>query len=188
MGQSAVRHRSGDTTNRVLSTIYCHLSGPRDRLSPYRHIEEAASAMSITTSPEEVGPRHPGVARVSLGLVALSMLPAGFQAAITPKTFFEDFPLGRGWIAHSGDAYNEHLVRDVGVLFLALIVATFWTVFTHQRRRAVAVAWLVQGLLHLSFHLQHLEGFKTVDSIGLVGSLVMVPALALLALWADRSA
>ncbi len=67
-------------------------------------------------------------------LIALFMLPVGVQAALFPRSFFEDFPLGRGWVAATGGPYNEHLVRDnVGVLFVALIVATAWTAWTRAR-------------------------------------------------------
>ena len=114
------------------------------------------------------------------------MLPAGLQAAFAPRSFFDDFPLGRSWIAHQGDAYNEHLVRDVGALFLALIVVTVWTALRRGPARPVAVAWLLQGVLHLVFHVGHLDGYETVDKVGLVGSLVSVPILALVALWAGR--
>ena len=58
------------------------------------------------------------VARIALGLIAVFMAPAGVQAPFAPRSFFDDFPLGRSWIAHHGDAYNEHLVRDVGALSL----------------------------------------------------------------------
>jgi hypothetical protein len=34
----------------------------------------------------------------------------------------------------------------------------------------------------------HLDGYDTVDKIGLIGSLVTVPALAVVALWAGWSA
>lgn len=131
---------------------------------------------------------HAKVERVALGLIAVFMLPAGLQAAFAPKSFFDDFPLGRGWIAQQGDAYNEHLVRDVGALFLALIVVTVWTAWRSAPSRAVAVAWLVQGVLHLVFHVGHLDGYDTVDKVGLIGSLLSVPALALVALWAGRRA
>ena len=129
---------------------------------------------------------RPRVERVALGVIAVSMLPAALQAAFTPQSFFNDFPLGRSWIAHRGDAYNEHLVRDVGALFIALIVVTGWTVFRNQSSRGVATAWLVQGVLHLTFHARHLDGYGTADKIGLIGSLVFVPVLALVALWAGR--
>ncbi len=127
------------------------------------------------------------VEQVALGLIAVFMLPAGLQATFAPKSFFDDFPFGRGWIARTGDAYNEHLVRDVGALFLALIIVTGWTTWRRAPSRPVAVAWLVQGVLHLVFHAGNLDGFDTVDKIGLIGSLVTVPVLALVALWAGRA-
>ena len=126
------------------------------------------------------------VERGALGLIAIFMLPAGLQAAFAPKSFFTDFPLGRGWIAAEGDVYNEHLVRDVGALFLALIIVTAWTVWRRGPSRPVAVAWLVQGALHLVYHGGHLDGYDTADKVGLIGSLITVPALALVALWAGR--
>ena len=131
--------------------------------------------------------KRPQIERVALGLIAVFMLPAGLQATLAPKSFFDDFPLGRGWIAHQGDAYNEHLVRDVGALFLALIVATAWTAWRSGPARPVAVAWLVQGVLHLVFHAGHLDGYDTVDKVGLIVSLITVPSLALVALWAGRA-
>ena len=131
--------------------------------------------------------KRPQIERVALGLIAVFMLPAGLQATLAPKSFFDDFPLGRGWIAHQGDAYNEHLVRDVGALFLALIVATAWTAWRGGPARPVAVAWLVQGVLHLVFHAGHLDGYDTVDKVGLIVSLITVPSLALVALWAGRA-
>lgn len=127
------------------------------------------------------------VEQVSLGLIAVFMLPAGVQAAVAPRSFFDDFPLGRSWISHQGDAYNEHLVRDVGALFLAMVVVTAWTAWRRGPARPVAVAWLVQGVVHLVFHAGHLEGYDSVDKVGLIGSLVTVPALALVVLWAGKS-
>ena len=88
--------------------------------------------MGTSKSTESIDTRRRRVEHVALGLIAVLMLPAGLQAAFAPRSFFDDFPLGRGWIAHSGDAYNEHLVRDVGALFLAMIMVTGWIVL---RRR-----------------------------------------------------
>ncbi len=127
---------------------------------------------------------HRRVERAGLGLTALFTLPVGLQATFAPKSFFDDFPLGRSWLAQQGDAYNEHLVRDVGALFLALIIVTAWTAWRHHPTRPLAVAWLVQGVLHLVYHAGHLDGYHTIDKIGLVGSLVAVPLLALVVLWA----
>jgi len=120
---------------------------------------------------------------LALGLIALFMLPVAIQAAFAPKTWFEDFPFDRGWISASGDAYNEHLVRDVGTLFLALIIVTVWAAWKRQAVMAVAAAWLVQGVLHLWFHAGHLDGLEGTDKVLLLGSLVAIPVLAAVALF-----
>lgn len=116
-------------------------------------------------------------------LIALFMLPVGVQAALLPRSFFEDFPLGRGWVANTGGAYNEHLVRDVGVLFVALVVATAWTARTRGGDRAVAVAWIVQGVAHLGFHAAHLDHLSGGDQAGLLATLIVVVVLAVAAIF-----
>ena len=127
------------------------------------------------------------IQNLALLVIAIAMLPMGVQAAFAPKSFYNDFPLGRGWIATEGGAYNEHLVRDVGVLFLALVIVTAWTALRSRPARPVAVAWLVQGVLHVVYHADHLRGYKSVDKIGLIGSLALIPVLALIALLAGWS-
>lgn len=121
--------------------------------------------------------------RIALGVIAIATLPVGLQAAFTPRSFYNDFPLGRHWIALDGGAYNEHLVRDVGVLFLALILVTGWVVIRRLPTQSVAAAWLLQGTLHVIQHARHLHGYKMVDAFGLVGSLALVPVLAVVAWW-----
>lgn len=118
-----------------------------------------------------------------LMLVALFMLPVGIQATLFPRSFFEDFPLGRGWVAATGGPYNEHLVRDVGVLFLALVVATVWTAWTRSGDRALAAAWVVQGVGHLAFHAAHLDDLAGSDQAGLLVSLLLVLVLAVVAIF-----
>ena len=124
--------------------------------------------------------------RIAVSVIAVTMLPAGLQAAFAPKSFFDDFPLGRGWISRPPDVYNEHLVRDVGALFLAMIIVTGWTVWKQTSTQGVAAGWLVFGVIHLVYHVGHVDGYETDDKVGLIGSLVMVPALAALALWVRR--
>jgi hypothetical protein len=123
------------------------------------------------------------VARWSLIAIAMLMGPAGLQAAFAPRSFFDDFPLGRGWISAGHAVYDEHLARDVGTLFLALIVVTVWCAVRRQAMTAVAVGWLVQGVLHLGYHVGHLDHLAAIDKTGLLASLVLVPVLALVALW-----
>ena len=48
------------------------------------------------------------------------------------------------------------------------------------------MAWLVQGVLHVGFHIGHLDDLGTADQLALIGSLVSIPILAAIALWAGR--
>ena len=134
--------------------------------------------------PELTGPAALGVTRLCLAAIAVSMAPAGLHAALAPRSFFEGFPLGRGWIAAEGGAYDEHLVRDVGLLFVALIVVTVWAALRGEFVVPVAVAWLIQGVGHLAYHVGHLDGLGGVDRSGLVVSLMANPTLATTALLA----
>lgn len=127
------------------------------------------------------------VARWSLIAIAVFMIPVGLQAAFAPRSFFDDFPLGRGWVSAGDAAYDEHLVRDVGALFLALIIVTLWCAWRREAMAAVAVAWLVQGVLHLGYHIGHLEGLGTSDQVGEIISLALVAVLALVSLWASMT-
>jgi hypothetical protein len=117
-------------------------------------------------------------------LIAVFLLPTALQASFAPRSWFDEFPLGRGWIAAQGGAFDEHLVRDVGVLFLALILVTAWAAWRVEATQVVAIAWIVQGVLHLAYHVGHLDGLGAADQVALVGSLVSVLVLALIVLWA----
>lgn len=127
------------------------------------------------------------IERWSLALIAAFMLPTALQATFAPRSWFDEFPLGRGWISAEGGTYDEHLVRDVGVLFLALVIVTAWAAWRGEAMRAVAIAWIVQGVLHLVYHVGHLDELGTADRIALVGSLVSIPLLASVALWSGFS-
>jgi hypothetical protein len=131
---------------------------------------------------------RPNIARWALGAIAVLMTPAALQAAFAPRSFFDDFPMGRGWISIGDAAYDEHLVRDVGALFVALVIVTVWSVWRHEAITGVAIAWLVQGVLHLTYHIGHLDGLGGADQFGLVVSLALVPVLAGVALWASTTA
>ncbi|MBM3658612.1 MAG: hypothetical protein FJW95_03815 [Actinobacteria bacterium] len=118
--------------------------------------------------------------RVGLGYLAAIGLLVGLWAGLAPRSFYEDFPgLGRVWVAVDGP-FNEHLVRDVGWLNLALTVATVWAAVTLGRTLVVAVlvAWLVMSLPHLAYHLGHLDGLATSDRVGELASLALVPLVA----------
>ena len=119
-------------------------------------------------------------ARIVLAYLAISGALVGLWAGLAPRSFYDDFPgLGRVWVAVDGP-YNEHLVRDVGWLNLALTVATVWAAVTLTRGLVVAVlaAWLVTGLPHLLYHVANLSGLATGDRVAELASLALAPVLA----------
>ncbi|MGM7669067.1 hypothetical protein [Microbacterium sp. A93] len=110
----------------------------------------------------------------------------GLWAAVWPSSFYESFPgLGRVWIAVDGP-FNEHLIRDVGALYLALAAASIAAAFTRgpESGRVVGVAWTVFGIPHLIYHAAQFGGMPIIDVIGniiglggsvLLGLLLMLP-------------
>jgi len=118
--------------------------------------------------------------RVGLGYLAATGLLVGVWAGLAPRSFYDDFPgLGRVWVAVDGP-FNEHLVRDVGWLTLALAAVTIWAAITLTRGLVVAalVAWLVTGIPHLLYHVRNLDGLATSDRVGELASLALAPAVA----------
>ena len=111
--------------------------------------------------------------RVLLWLLALGNLGVGLQALFMPRSFYDDFPFGRGWVAMDGP-YNQHLVRDVGSLNLALVVLVFAALFVGTRTlaRVAMVVWLVNAIPHFLYHLGHLKMDMTGgDKFALVATL-----------------
>ena len=93
-----------------------------------------------------------GLLRVTLVCLALSAAVIAVQGTIAPRSFYDGFPFGRGWVELL-PPYNEHLVRDVAGLLsrvhdpvrvgggdagAALVVP-------------LCVAWAVSALLKASF-------------------------------------
>jgi len=104
----------------------------------------------------------------------------GMWAGFAPRSFYDDFPgFGRHWVSVDGP-YNEHLVRDVGWLNLALTVITVWAAVSLARSLvlAVLVGWLVADLPHLVYHAAHLSGLSTGDGTAEILSLALGPAIA----------
>jgi hypothetical protein len=124
---------------------------------------------------------------VALGAPAVII---GAWAAFAPRSFYQDFPgFGQLWVRPDGP-FNEHLVRDVGELNLALAFVTLAAVVwcTPLLVRLVAGAWLVEGIPHLVYHLRHLDPLASNAKISSIAGLAIVPvvALVLLALATDR--
>jgi hypothetical protein len=119
-------------------------------------------------------------------VLALSAADVGVWASVAPRSFSRSFPLpGRHWVSALGP-YNEHLTRDVGGLYLALLIVSGWAVARPRPEilRLAGAAWLAFSLPHLAFHLAHLDMFATVDQVGNVvvlgGTVVLAAALLLL--------
>jgi lysylphosphatidylglycerol synthetase-like protein (DUF2156 family) len=124
------------------------------------------------------------VVRIGLAVLAVPSLLIGVWAAFMPRSFYDDFPgLGRMWVAPDGP-YNEHLVRDVGELNLALAVITVVALvaLAPMLVRAVLVGWIVYSVPHLVYHLRHLDPFATDDQVSIIASLALVPVLAVVLL------
>lgn len=129
--------------------------------------------------------RAPLLARLALLYLLASTLLIGVSATVAPHAFYDDFPFVAHWVDLL-PPYNEHLVTDVGGLYLGFAVLFGWAAWTLDRTlvRAVSVAWLLTAGLHLIFHAGHLEGFGTADAVAELGSLALLLAPPPLALWA----
>jgi hypothetical protein len=132
--------------------------------------------------------RSPNAARAALGFLAAAAILIGFTAAFAPRTFYDDFPFVTPWVELL-PPYNEHLVTDVGGLYLGFAVIFAWAAWTLERTlvRAACVAWLLSATIHLAFHASHLSGFSTADAVAEIVSLALLLAPAPLAIWATSA-
>jgi hypothetical protein len=128
--------------------------------------------------------RSPKSARAALGLLLLAAAVIGLTATVSPRTFYDDFPFLAHWVELL-PPYNEHLVTDVGGLYLGFAVLLGWAAWTLERTlvRAVCVAWLVTATIHLAFHAAHLGGFGSADAIAEIASLTLLLLLPGIAIW-----
>jgi hypothetical protein len=127
--------------------------------------------------------------RALLAVLSASATTVGAWAAFAPRSFYDQFPgLGQMWVAVDGP-YNEHLVRDVGALNLALAVVSVCALVTLVRSTIIAsaLAWLAYGLPHFVYHARHLGPFDTTQAIAVLASVGSTSALALAVLWLERS-
>jgi hypothetical protein len=124
------------------------------------------------------------ITKLVLAVLAINSAAIGLWAAFAPRAFYDNFPGGNHtWIALDGP-YNEHLVRDVGELNLALTVVTVFALVLMSRQLvlATATAWLVYGVPHLVYHVRHLDPFRGFDKTSIPAGLALVVVSALLLL------
>lgn len=119
--------------------------------------------------------------RTALWVVTAATFVVGAWALLAPGAFSRDFPLGRAWVAVDGP-FNEHLVRDVGGLYLALTVVTASAAWRGEPAvvRLAAVATLVFAVPHAAYHATHLAPFGAVDA---AANVLTLTAVVLMAVW-----
>src|SRR5688500_15488716 len=125
------------------------------------------------------------VVQAALGALAVSTAVVAVWAAFAPRSFYDDFPGGgRSWVSADGP-YNEHLVRDVGELYLGLVVVLVAAVIWPRLAlvRAAAVAAIVSTVPHFVYHARHLDVYETSDKIGNLVTLGIGIVLPLVVLW-----
>jgi hypothetical protein len=122
-----------------------------------------------------------------LVLLALSAADTGVWATLAPRSWYDMFPgAGHYWVAVLGP-YNEYLSRDVGGLYLALLVLSAGAALRPADGylvRLTAVAWLAFSVPHLIYHLAHpgmLGGTDKVLSVTGLSAVVMAGGALLLA-------
>ena len=127
--------------------------------------------------------------RVLLALTAAGYVVVGAWALAAPRSFYDSFPGGgRAWVRVDGP-FNEHLVRDVGALNLAvatvLLAAAWWGGTTLVR--VAAVAGLVWAVPHFLYHLGHLDPLPSgADRVGNLVSLGLAVVAPVAVLWLAR--
>ncbi|HET9677984.1 MAG TPA: DUF4345 family protein [Solirubrobacterales bacterium] len=129
--------------------------------------------------------RSPAAARAALVFLCLYCVFIGALAAFAPHTFYGDFPFVTHWVDLL-PLYNEHLVTDVGGLYLGFAVLFGWAAWRPEPNltRAASTAFIVVAVLHLVFHAFHLDGFGTADAVAEIAGLASLLIWPALAIWA----
>lgn len=106
--------------------------------------------------------------RACLVVLALSGASVGAWAYVAPQNWYNTFPgMGLSWLPVLGP-YNEHLVTDVGGMYLGLTVLSVLTLLhlsNRTLRLTTAASWTMFNLLHLVFHLRMLHMYGTRDAV-----------------------
>ena len=128
--------------------------------------------------------------RVSLVLLIAVSAVTGFWAEFAPRQWYDTFPgLGMSWLPQLGP-YNEHLAKDAGAMFLALMVFTVVVLWRVKDRLLVRVAgwgWLVFNVLHFVYHMTMLGMYQPSDQVGNVITLGLLVLASLILVLPDRA-
>jgi alkylhydroperoxidase family enzyme len=110
---------------------------------------------------------HRGAVRGLLLALGVPQALIGLWALFGPRSFYDDFPAGTdGWVNQLGP-FDEHLVTDVGSLFVALGVLLVLAAVSLRRRfvAGAAIAWLIFAVPHFAWHAFNLEPLSTADAV-----------------------
>lgn len=111
--------------------------------------------------------RHRGAIRYLLLALSIPQALIGLWALLAPRSFYDDFPAGTdGWVNVLGP-FDEHLVSDVGALFVGLAFLLVFAAATLRRGTvlAAAVTWLIFAVPHLVWHVSNLGPYETADAV-----------------------
>jgi hypothetical protein len=105
---------------------------------------------------------------IRAGLVSLAapVIVIGGWALLAPRSWYDNFPIDTAnWISSLG-AYQEHLVRDFGSLYLALGLLLLFAAVVLDRLlvQAVLGVSLVFQVPHLIFHAANTEPFSAANN------------------------
>jgi hypothetical protein len=129
------------------------------------------------------------ITRAALWALAFSTASVGLPALFAPRSFYDEFPFTRHWVDLL-PPYNQHLVTDVGELYVAFTVVFVWAALRPARDLVLAACagWTIAALGHFVFHASHLDGFSTGDAVAELVSLGLVLVLPGLAVFGMRLA
>lgn len=118
--------------------------------------------------------------------MALQAAVIAAWALVSPRSFYRDFPaIGGSWV-NASPPFNEHLIRDVGGLYLGFAILFFWAGSNMDPAvvRPVLIAWLPFAVLHLWFHVTHMGGLgggeRFLQTVALA-AVTLIPVLILAA-------
>ena len=112
--------------------------------------------------------RNRGAIRFLLFALGIPQALIGLWALLAPRSFYDDFPAGTsGWVNVLGP-FDEHLVTDVGALFVGLGFLLAFAAVSLRRGTvlAAAIAWLIFAVPHFAWHVVNLEPYGTADAVG----------------------
>ena len=133
-----------------------------------------------------LGRRRRVIVGVALGGLSVSQAVIGGWALLAPARFYTGFPAAdHPWVALL-PPFNEHLVRDVGALSLALaaLLAVAAIIGGRLLVRTGVASFALYAVPHTLFHALHLQNFAAGDAAAQMAGFALQLLLALVALLA----